>query len=108
MMNLYFRMSDTSLPSGPLPDEKNEEVQGELLEQTNEKSQQSTNRSENSLVREIKAVQTQIAAQETLDLIEQSGVAESDSAEVPSLEKSSENNETSKEKSPCKSNLFSK
>ena len=100
-------MSDTSLPSGPLPDETNEEVQDELLEQTNEKSQQSTNRSDNSLVREIKAVQTQIAAQETLDMIEQSGVADNDSAEAPSLEKSSEKNETSKEKSPCK-NAFTK
>ena len=94
-------MSDTSLPSAPLPDEtkdsENEEVQQEA---TTQKSEQSTNHSDNSLVREIKAVHTQIETQETLDLIEPSGMAEENvSDEAPSLEKTSE---SPKEQRPCK------
>ena len=92
-------MSDTSLPSAPLPDETNEPENEVPHTSATEKSQQSTNQSDNSLVREIKAVHTQIETQQTLDLIEPSSLAdEVVSEEAPSLEQTPE---SQKEKSPC-------
>ena len=93
-------MSDTSLPSAPLPDETNEPESQEVQHTSaTEKSQQSTNQSDNSLVREIKAVHTQIETHQTLDLIEPSSLAdEIVSDDAPSLEQTPE---SPKEKSPC-------
>jgi hypothetical protein len=98
-------MSDTSLPSAPLPDETNEPENEEVRHTSaTEKSQQSTNQSDNSLVREIKAVHTQIETQQTLDLIEPSSLAdEFVSDDAPSLEQTQE---SPKEKSPCTSIFY--
>ncbi|CBY35208.1 unnamed protein product [Oikopleura dioica] len=85
-------MSDTSLSSAPLPDETNEQENEEVAHtSTTEKSQQSTQQSDNSLVRQIKAVHTQIETQQTLDLIDPSSLAdEIASDEAPLLEKTPE------------------
>ena len=98
-------MSDTSLFSAPLPDETNEQENEEVAHtSTTEKSQQSTQQSDNSLVRQIKAVQTQIETQQTLDLIDPSSLAdEIASDEAPLLEKTPE---SPKDERPCNTNYF--